>query len=220
MSGGLKRRSAAVERVLQRILEECGFQTARQVYVPQWDRFHWRCTAAACERHGACFAPPCGPCDECGGALAVEREEAVLGVEARGAAVPRLYVDVTVRHAVPGDSDRLERAAAADGAVNLEAEDAKRRRYPDGLAPWRAVPFALETYGCFGSSALAQLRRLARAQAERLGEDAAAAAGALLLRWACRLGVALQRANAEALRRCLGADVTKGVADFAAVLAG
>ena len=67
---------------------------------------------------------------------------------------------------------------------------------------------------------LEHLRRLARAQAERLGEDAAAVAGTLVFRWACRFGVALQSANAEALRRCLGADVAKGAADLATVLAG
>ena len=82
------------------------------------------------------------------------------------------------------------------------------------------VPFALETYGRLGRSALLLLRRLARAQAERLSEGAEDAAGALVLRWACRLGVALQRANAEALRRSLGDDAAKGAVDFAAALAG
>ena len=107
IGGGLKRRSVAVERALESILVECGFQTTRQVHVPQWDRFRWHCSSAACGRCGVCYAPPGGPCGECGGALTVDREEAVLDLEARGADVPRLYVDVTVRHAVPGDSARL-----------------------------------------------------------------------------------------------------------------
>ena len=134
--------------------------------------------------------------------------------------MPRFYVDATVHHAVPGDADRLTRVAGADGAVNLEAEREKRRRYPDGLAPWRVEPFALETYGRLGRDALVLLRRLARAQAARLGEGADDAAGALVLRWACRLSVALHRANAEALRRCLGTVVVKGATDLAAALAG
>ena len=220
VGGGLKRRSVAVERFLERVFEECGFQTARQVHVPQWDRFRWRCTSAACGGHGVSPTPPGSSCGACGGALSVEREEAVLDLEARGADVPRLYVDVTVHHAVPGDSDRLARAAATDGAVNLEAEAAKRARYPDGRTPWRVVPFAVETYGRLGRAALLQLRRLARAQAERLGEDAAGVASTLVVRWACRLSVALQRANAEALQRCLGADAAKGAVDLAAALAG
>ena len=39
VGGGLKRRSVAVERVLERTLEDCGYQAAREAYVPQWDRF-------------------------------------------------------------------------------------------------------------------------------------------------------------------------------------
>ena len=219
LGGGLKKRSVAVERVVERIHLECGFQTAREVHVPAWDRFHWKCTAEACARRGVAFAPPGGPCPFCGSALTTEREEAVLDLEARSAEVPRLYLDVTVRHAVPGSGPRLARAAALDGAVNREAAADKRSRYPDGRAPWRVVPFALETYGRLGREALLHLRKLARAQAQRLDEGADAAASALTLRWGCRLSVALHRANAENLRTALG---TKGVKwlDLAADLAG
>ena len=50
------------------------------------------------------------------------------------------------------------------------------------------------------------LRKLARAQAQRLEEGADEAAGALTLRWVCHLSVALHRANAEALRTALGEE--------------
>ena len=36
--GGLKTRSVAVERVYERIRQECGYQTDREVHVPAWDR--------------------------------------------------------------------------------------------------------------------------------------------------------------------------------------
>ena len=151
--------------------------------------------------------------------MACEREEAFLDLEVRSAEVPRLYLDVTVRHAVPGNAPRLARAAALDGAVNSEAEADKRTRYPDGRAPWRVVPFALETYGRLGRTALLHLRKLARAQAQRLDEGADEAASALLLRWGCRLSVALHRANAEALRSALG-KTQAGQLDLREDLAG
>ena len=122
----------------------------------------------------------------------------------RGPDAPRVFVDVTVRHGVPSAGERLARAAARNGAVNNEAEAAKRSRYPDGRAPTRVVPFALETYGRLGRTALLHLRQLARAQAQRLEESADEAASTLTLRWGCRLSVALHRANAEALRAAFG----------------
>ena len=142
-----------------------------------------------------------------------------MDLEARSAEVPRLYLDVTVRRAVPGSGPRLARAAALDGAVNHEAEADKRSRCPDGRAPWRGVPFALESYGRLGRTALLHLRKLARAQAQRLDEGADTAASALTLRWGCRLSVALHRANAEGLRTALGVDAARWK-DLAADLAG
>ena len=206
LGGGPKKRSVAVERALERIHLDCGFQTAREVHVPAWDRFHWKCSSEACAQRGTAFAPPTGPCASCGAALASEREEAVLDLEVRGPDVPRLYLDVTVRHAVPGSGPRLAQAAAHDGAVNKEAEATKRSRYPDRQAPCRVVPFALETYGRLGRTALLHLRKLARAQAQRLDEGADGATSALLQRWGCRLSVALHRANSEALRSALGKE--------------
>ena len=110
------------------------------------------------------------------------------------------------RDAVPGSGPRLAQAAAHDGAVNKEAEATKRLRYPDRQAPCRVVPFALETYGRLGRTALLHLRKLARAQAQRLDEGADGATSALLQRWGCRLSVALHRANSEALRSALGKE--------------
>jgi len=135
----------------------------------------------------------------------------VLDLEVRGGAVPRLYVDVTVRHSVPGDAPRLSTAACQDGAAAREAEADKRARYPDGRTPYRVLPFALETFGRFGKTALLHLRGLAKQQAQRLEEGGAEAASSLTLRWGCRLSVALQRANATNVRRAIGDDVLRGV---------
>ena len=46
--GGLKARSGDLERVWQHIHTECGHFAARQVHVPAWDRWAWRC--AGCSR--------------------------------------------------------------------------------------------------------------------------------------------------------------------------
>ena len=69
VGGGLKQRSIAVEDVYAGIHRECGFQVDRQVAVPAWDRFRWRCRGANCSEHGVLFAPPVGPCGACGSAL-------------------------------------------------------------------------------------------------------------------------------------------------------
>ena len=125
--------------------EECGHAVERQVYVPQWDRWKWRC--APCGRSGQAWDRPAALCPTCGEPSTVEREEAVLDLDIRSAAVPRLLCDVTVRHSVPGLGQRLAAAAAHDGAVNREAEADKRQRYPDGRTPWRVLPLAFETFG-------------------------------------------------------------------------
>jgi hypothetical protein len=206
-----------VERVWERLHKECGHATARQVYVPAWDRWRWRC---ACGQHGVAWVPPAEPCRACGAALAAEREEAVLDLEVSSAEVPKLYLDVTVRHGVPGDERRLAAAAAHDGAVASEAERDKATRYPPAQAPWRVVPLALETYGRHGPEAVRHLRRLAREQAAGLAEDGSEAASALVRRWGCRLSVALQRSNAARLRSALGAGTCAAGRALAAALAG
>jgi hypothetical protein len=205
--GGVKARSVALEREWERIHTECGYHTEREVHVPGWDRFPWRCTG--CGSHGTETAPPPpGPCSTCGSPLETRREEAVLDLEVQSAGCPRLFLDVTVRYSVPGHAARLAAAATHDGAVNREAEAEKRSRYPDGRTPWKVVPLALETCGRHGPAALQHLRRLARERASNLAEDSEAAAAGLVQRWAARLSVALHRATARQVRSALGADET------------
>ena len=64
-------------------------------------------------------------CRSCGSVLMVRREEAYLDLEVRGPDVPRLFLDVTVRHSVPGCRQRLARSATHNGSVNMEAEQDK-----------------------------------------------------------------------------------------------
>ena len=143
----------------------------------------------------------------------------MLDLEVQGLDAPRLFLDVTVRHSVPGDADRLAAAAAFDGAVAKEAEGDKRSRYPSGQTPWQALPLAQETFGRLGRAALNHLRKLARGRAQALPEDVGVAASSLTVRWGCRLSVALHRANAANLRRALGADPAAQAAGLAAALA-
>jgi hypothetical protein len=196
-----------LERVWARIHRECGDTVETQVYVQQWGRWRWHCSAKpVCQQRGVAWSPPTGPCSECGAALSALREEAVLDLEVRSAAVPRSFADVTVRYAVPGDAARLQAAAGRDGAVAAEAEGDKWRRYPDGRTPWRAVPLSTETGGRHGRAALLHLRKLARKQAENLEEGGDEAVSGLIQKWGAWLSVALHRANAAALSSALGAE--------------
>ena len=216
--GGLKARSADLERALECIHLECGHAVARQVHVPGWDRYRWHC--GTCTLGGTAWDRP-GACSNCGGALQTDREEAILDLEVRTARVPKTFFDVTVHHSVPGDAARLASASSCDGAVAKEAEGNKRRRYPDGRTPFRGVPFALESYGRVGETALKHLRELARDRAANLQEGGEEAASALLQRWAASLSSALCRANARSLRSALGAASAKATGkEVAAELAG
>ena len=217
IGGGTKSRSVAVERVWEGIHTECGHQTDREVHVPEWDRFRWHCSS--CNTRGVSWAPP-APCAACGSARETRREEAVLDLEVRSAQRPRLLLDVTVHHSVPGDAQRLTKAADGDGAVNKEAEQEKRGRYPAARTPWKLVPLALETCGRHGREALDHLRGLAKQRSQALEEGSDQAASALLLRWGCRLSVALHRANARNLRSALGVDLRSQRTELAAELAG
>ena len=80
----------------------------------------------------------------------------------------------------------------------------------------------METFGRHGRASLKHLRKLAHKRAEGLEEDSTDAVSALVLRWGCRLSVALHRANAANLRRCLGAaDLEKARGqELACALAG
>ena len=137
--------------------------------------------------------------------MAAELEEAILDIEFRSARIPRAFIDVTVRHSIPSDAARLAAAARGGGAVNREAEADKKRRYPDGRAPWDVIPFALETYGRLGSAALSHLRSLARTRAQEAGAESVEYASVLLLKWSARISAALQRSNARRLSSALGA---------------
>jgi hypothetical protein len=187
--------------------------------VPGWDRWRSRCTSYTCRDRGLAYAPPAGPCPECGALLGTKREEAILDLEVRSATVPRLYLDTTVHHSVPGDAPRLARAADRDGAVNAEAESEKDGRYQAGRTPWRVVALAQETYGRLGLAALKYLRKLARKQAAHLEDDGELAASALVLKWGCWLPVALHRENAKSMRKSLGEDVLLKRSELAAELA-
>ena len=207
MGGSFTDRSEALERVWVRIHRECGHAVETQVHVPQWDRWVWHCSARpACQQRGVAWAPPHGPCSECGAPLVAVREEAVLDLEVRSAEAPRTFFDVTVRYAIPGDASRLRAAEVRGGAVAAEAEANKRRRYPDGQTPWRVVPLATETGGRHGRTALQHLRKLARKRAERLDEGAEEAVSAMVQRWGAWLACALQRANAKVLKEALGSE--------------
>ena len=145
----------------------------------------------------------------------------MLDLEVRSAQHPRMLLDVTVRHAVPGDAHRLGRAANDDGAVVKEAEHDKHTRYPAAQAPYTLAPLAVDTYGRHGREALGHLRLLAKRRAQALDGDGDSdrAASTLVLRWACRLSVALHRAKAENLLKSLGYDVVRQRAELAAELA-
>ena len=201
--GGLKVRSEDVESVLESIHVERGYTVDRQVHVPQWNRWRWRCRP--CDRKGTTWDHPGAPCAHCNAAVEVELEEAILDLDVRCARIPRTLIDVTVRYSVPGGERQLADAARGPGAVNHTAELDKRLRYADGRTPWQVVPFAVETCGRLGPAALKHLRGLARARAQGLADGGDAAVSALLLRWAARLSTALHRSNASRLRSALGA---------------
>ena len=125
-------------------------------------------------------------------------------MEIQGPEVPRLFFDVTVRHGVPGCTTRSQLAVTANSTVNSEAEADKKERYPGHRCPWRMVPFAVETYGRMGTSALRHLRKLARSQAAGFDGQERTVTASLLSRWGSRISVALHRANVRNVRRSLG----------------
>ena len=185
-----------------------------------WDRWRWACASPACTERGLGHAPPRGPCGTCGGGLEATKEEAVLDLEVRSAWVPKLFLDVTVRHSVPSGG-LLSRAANGNGTVNLAAEQDKEGRYPASRCAHPVVLLALETFGRHGNKALKYLRKLARKKAEALDEGGDEAVSALVLRWGCQLSVALQRANAANLRRSAGApDLKVRGRELACAMAG
>ncbi len=102
--------------------------------------------------------------------------------------------------------------ALPDAGLPGESDDRRVDLYPDGRTLWRVVPFALETYGRLGRSALAHLHRLARDRASNLEEGGDAAASALVVHWSARHSTALHRANAAKIKHALGTqDVVAGL---------
>ena len=116
----------------------------------------------------------------------------------------------------PEGSAWLHSSANADGSAAAAAAEGKHRRYPAWALPGgRLIPFAVETFGRWGSEALEWLQATADAVAE--ADPQVAVAGhwgkvALLNAWHSRLSVALQKGNAACL---LQAGRIRGAADFA-----
>ena len=218
--GGTKSRSTDIEKVLMQILGECGNQSLAQVFVPQWAR--WKSHCASCSRDfmSTAAAPPCPHCGQLASSVL---EEAVLDIETRDHSGARTFIDVTIRHSIPGDSRRLQQAARCSYAVNSEAEKIKHLRYPSSAGvPGKMLPFAMVTFGGFGREAHSFLRSLARLQAQRAESDQRLTAAALIARWAARLAVPLHRANVRCLSSALGtASALRRLSrDFAEALVG
>ena len=112
----------------------------------------------------------------------------------------RTYVDVTVRH--PRAAKYISQAAVTDGAAAGTAESGKRRRYPSlpaaGLEA--AVPFAVETFGRLGPTALKLLQSSRQRAIERCG----GLQTALFSRWLAQLSCSLARSLHEAARAMRG----------------
>ena len=98
--------------------------------------------------------------------------EAVNDLEVRSAEVPKLFLDITIRHVLVNDAGRPQRAAQEDGATNAEAEADERDRYPAGRCFHALKTLVLETFRRHGRTAPKHLRKLARKQAETLDEGA------------------------------------------------
>ena len=145
------------------------------MHVPQWNCWKWHC--APCNRRGITWDLPGAPCDFCGASTVLELEEL----------------------------RRAWRGRAACGCCSRTRHRQPRLRYPDGRTPWQVVPFAVETFGRLGLTALKHLRCLARTRAQGLSDGGEAAASSLTQRWAARLSTALHRSNALRLRSALGA---------------
>ena len=163
------------------------------------------------------------PCPHCGQLASSVLEEAVLDIETRDHSGARTFIDVTIRHSIPGDSRRLQQAARCSNVVNSEAEKIKHLRYPSSAGvPGKMLPFAMVTFGGFGREAHLFLSSLARLQAQRAESDQRLAASALIARWApiSRFHSTGPTSGASLLHwvRPLRSDASR--ADFAEALVG
>ena len=113
-------------------------------------------------------------------------------------------MDVTIRH--PRAQKYLRRAASTDGAAATEAEGAKRQRYPAvaeaGLPA--VTPFALESFGRFGTSAYRLLHEARQRAAERDAGLRDWAGSKLMSRWLALLSCSLQRSLYHAAQAMWG----------------
>jgi hypothetical protein len=99
----------------------------------------------------------------------------------------QLWMDVTVRH--PLDVRYLARAAAADGACNLQAERDKTLKYP-ARGGWSVSPLAHETFGRLGDTAESILL-MADVAAKRADALAGRASSSRCRRWRALLDAAV-----------------------------
>ena len=116
----------------------------------------------------------------------------------------RAHVDVTIRH--PCAAKYLTQAAVADGEAARVAEAAKRVRYPPlAEAGLQAVePFAVETFGRLGASALRFLHAARQRAVERDGLLRGWAGVAMFQRWLGLLSCSLQASLFEAVQAMRG----------------
>ena len=176
------RRHHGLRDLLAGMLGEAGIFVLREQREPRWDR----------------EVPAQG-----GG---TRWEAAVLDLRMEDPpAAPLAYGDVVVP--APHAASCREGAAKEDGAAAAAAERGKHRRYPDAQGPGPLTPFAVESFGRWGSEGLDYLRGAAGAACERnpvLGLAGRNGAASLLASWLARLSVCLQRENAACFRSSVG----------------
>ena len=100
----------------------------------------WKFKCPACEPTGTASGFV-SVCPSCAALVSAVIEEAFFDLEARDHPGLRRFIDVIVRHAIPGDSRRVLAAARGTAPVSSEAETAKHTRYPATVgAPWAIDP--------------------------------------------------------------------------------
>ena len=115
-------------------------------------------------------------------------------------------LDVTIRH--PLAVKYAAQAARSDGAAARIAEASKRERYPASAAAGlqAVVPFAVETFGRLGSSALRLLHGARQRAIERDELLRGWAGTAMFQRWLCLLSCGLQTSLFTAVQAMRGAS--------------
>jgi hypothetical protein len=132
-----------------------------------------------------------------------------------GPGTPLKYGDVMICH--PIDCIRGQWVGQPAGQAAADGAKLECRKYtPSALGRQVTfVPLVCETYGRWGKSAIAELRKLAKMRA--YNSDAAnavdpdAVANGALIRWRRELSVALQLCNAAIIAECIGFETPGGV---------